>query len=92
MTNYKDAGVDIDVANEGLRKIKSHVASTFNKYTLSDIGSFGGCFNLPINKYKDPVLVSSVDGVGTKLLLASLSSTNLNIFLESLYVPPAPPP
>ena len=76
MTNYKQAGVDIDAANEGLRKIKSHVSSTFNKYTLSDIGSFGGCFNLPINKYKDPVLVSSVDGVGTKLLIASLSDTH----------------
>ena len=74
MTNYKDAGVDIDVANEGLKRIKKHVSSTFNKYTLSDIGSFGGCFNLPINKYKNPVLVSSVDGVGTKLLIAALSA------------------
>ena len=72
MTNYKDAGVDIDAANEGLSRIKKHVSSTFNKYTLSDIGSFGGCFNLPINKYKNPVLVSSVDGVGTKLLIASV--------------------
>ena len=76
MTNYKEAGVDIDAANEGLHKIKSHVSSTFNKYTLSDIGSFGGCYNLPIDKYKNPVLVSSVDGVGTKLLLASLSNTH----------------
>ena len=76
MTNYKEAGVDIDAANEGLRKIKSHVSSTFNKYTLSNIGSFGGCFNLPVDKYKNPVLVSSVDGVGTKLLLASLSNTH----------------
>ena len=55
MTNYKEAGVDIDTANEGLRKIKSHVSSTYNKYTLSDVGSFGGCFNLPINEYKNPV-------------------------------------
>ena len=73
MTTYKDAGVDIDVANEGLKRIKKHVSSTFNKYTLSDIGSFGGCFNLPVDKYKNPVLVSSVDGVGTKLLIAALS-------------------
>ena len=73
MTNYKDAGVDIDAANEGLERIKKHVGSTFNKYTLSDIGSFGGCFNLPLNQYKSPVLVSSVDGVGTKLLIAALS-------------------
>ncbi|MAZ68895.1 MAG: phosphoribosylformylglycinamidine cyclo-ligase [Candidatus Marinimicrobia bacterium] len=74
MTDYKEAGVDIDVANEGLSRIKKHVKSTFNKYTLSDIGSFGGCFNLPISNYKDPVLISSVDGVGTKLILASLSN------------------
>jgi len=74
MTTYKDAGVDIDVANEGLSRIKKHVNKTFNKYTLSDIGSFGGCFNLPTEKYENPVLVSSVDGVGTKLLIASLAN------------------
>ena len=45
MTTYKEAGVDIDKANDGLKKIKKHINSTFNKYTLSDIGSFGGCFN-----------------------------------------------
>ena len=74
MTNYKDAGVDIDTANRGLKRIKSHVSKTFNKYTLSDIGSFGGCFNLPASKFRNPVLVSSVDGVGTKLLLASMAN------------------
>ena len=74
MTDYKEAGVDIDAANEGLSRIKKHVNSTFNKYTLSDIGSFGGCFNLPADDYKNPVLVSSADGVGTKLLIASLSN------------------
>jgi len=74
MTTYKDAGVDIDKANAGLKKIKKHVSNTFNKYTLSDIGSFGGCFNLPKDKYDEPVLVSSVDGVGTKLLIANLAN------------------
>ena len=44
MTTYKDAGVDIDAANQGLTKIKKHVNSTYNKYTLSDVGGFGGCF------------------------------------------------
>ena len=73
MTTYKEAGVDIDIANEGLKRIRKHVSSTFNQYTLSDIGSFGGCFNLPLN-YKNPVLVSSVDGVGTKLLVASMAN------------------
>ena len=74
MTTYKEAGVDIDIANEGLKRIRKHVSSTFNQYTLSDIGSFGGCFSLPLNQYKNPVLVSSVDGVGTKLLIATLSN------------------
>ncbi len=74
MTTYKDAGVDIDAANTGLKKVKKHAKTTFNKYTLSDIGSFGGCFSFPSHKYHNPVLVSSVDGVGTKLLLANLAN------------------
>ena len=74
MTTYKDAGVDIDAANTGLKKVKKHAKTTFNKYTLSDIGSFGGCFNFPKEDYNNPVLVSSVDGVGTKLLLANLAN------------------
>ena len=73
MTTYKDAGVDIDAANTGLKKVKKHAKTTFNKYTLSDIGSFGGCFSFPKQDYINPVLVSSVDGVGTKLLLANLA-------------------
>jgi len=74
MTTYKDAGVDIDAANTGLKKVKKHAKTTFNKYTLSDIGSFGGCFSFPSKDYDNPVLVSSVDGVGTKLLLANLAN------------------
>ena len=74
MTTYKEAGVDIDAANKGLKEIKKHVQSTYNKYTLSEIGGFGGCFNFDFNQYKNPVLVSSVDGVGTKLLIASLTN------------------
>jgi len=79
MTTYKEAGVDIDKANDGLKRIKKHVGSTFNKYTLSDIGSFGGCFNLNVKNYNDPVLVSSVDGVGTKLLIANLANKHNTI-------------
>ena len=79
MTTYKDAGVDIDAANEGMKRIKSHVTSTYNKYTLSDLGSFGGCFNIPSDKYDNPVLVSSVDGVGTKLLVATLAQKHSTI-------------
>jgi len=79
MTTYKEAGVDIDVANTGLSKIKKHVNNTYNKYTLSDVGGFGGCFNFDFKKYKNPVLVSSVDGVGTKLLIASLANKHNTI-------------
>ena len=79
MTTYKEAGVDIDAANEGMQRIKSHVTSTYNKYTLSDLGSFGGCFNIPQNEYKNPVLVSSVDGVGTKLLVATLAQKHSTV-------------
>ena len=74
MTTYKDAGVDIDAANIGLKKVKKHAKTTFNKNPLSDIWSFWGCVSFPKNDYENPVLVSSVDGVGTKLLLANLSN------------------
>ena len=79
MTTYKDAGVDIDAANKGLTKIKKHVNSTYNKYTLSDVGGFGGCFEFDFTKFKNPVFVSSVDGVGTKLLIATLSGIHHTI-------------
>ena len=79
MTTYKEAGVDIDAANAGLSKIKKHVNDTYNKYTLSDVGGFGGCFNFDFKEYKNPVLVSSVDGVGTKLLIASLANKHNTI-------------
>ena len=68
---YKKAGVDIDAAQETMDRIKSHVRSTFTRDTISDIGLFGGLTSLQrIKKYKDPVLVQSIDGVGTKLMIA----------------------
>lgn len=67
---YKEAGVDIDSAEESLRRIKSLIGTTFNASTLSDIGSFGGLFELDTAAFKKPVLVSSTDGVGTKLKVA----------------------
>ena len=66
--SYKDAGVDIDEADRAVSDIRRMARSTFTKGVLTDIGSFGGCFALP--KMKQPVLVSSVDGVGTKLKIA----------------------
>ena len=67
-TSYKDAGVDIDEADRAVSAIRKMARATFTKGVLTDIGSFGGCFALP--KMKHPVLVSSVDGVGTKLKIA----------------------
>src|SRR5512142_3042685 len=67
---YADAGVDIDRANRTKQRIKYLAHKTFTKGVLSEIGSFGGMFAVDRKKYKDPVQVSSVDGVGTKLKIA----------------------
>lgn len=67
---YRDAGVDIDKANEAKKKIKELARSTFNRNVLSEIGSFAGQYRLDLGSYAKPVLVSSADGVGTKLKIA----------------------
>jgi phosphoribosylformylglycinamidine cyclo-ligase len=66
--SYKDAGVDIDEAERAVSAIRRMARATFTKGVLTEIGSFGGCFALP--RMRQPVLVSSVDGVGTKLKIA----------------------
>jgi phosphoribosylformylglycinamidine cyclo-ligase len=67
--SYKDAGVDIDAGNDFVEAIKSDVKSTFDKNVIGGIGSFAGAYALPTG-YKEPVLLSATDGVGTKLKLA----------------------
>lgn len=67
---YKDAGVDIDAGNRFVDMIKPLVKATSRPEVLSDIGGFGGLFSFHADKYKQPTLVSSTDGVGTKLKLA----------------------
>lgn len=67
---YADAGVDIERANRTKQRIKYLAHKTFNRGVLSEIGGFGGLFSIDKRKYRDPVLVSSVDGVGTKLKIA----------------------
>lgn len=67
---YADAGVNIDTANRTKQRIKYLAHKTFTKNVLSEIGSFGGMFAVDKKKYDEPVLVSSVDGVGTKLKIA----------------------
>jgi phosphoribosylformylglycinamidine cyclo-ligase len=68
---YKEAGVDIDAGEESARRIKSLAARTATSQVLSQVGSFGGLFRLAGCPEKDPVLVSSVDGVGTKMKVAA---------------------
>lgn len=70
---YVQAGVDIDAANRTKRVIKDLVRSTFGPGNIGELGGFGGLFAPPWRDYQEPVLVSSVDGVGTKLKLAFLS-------------------
>jgi phosphoribosylformylglycinamidine cyclo-ligase len=67
--SYKDAGVDIDAGNEFVEAIKSDVKSTFDSNVIGGIGSFAGAYALP-GGYKEPVLLSATDGVGTKLMIA----------------------
>src|SRR6187549_920470 len=71
--DYKASGVDIDAGNEAVRRIRGLARSTFTKGVLSDIGSFGGLFRLDLSRMTDPVLVSSADGVGTKLKVAFMT-------------------
>ena len=69
---YRDAGVDIDAGNESVSMIKDCVRATYRPEVLGDLGGFGGLFALNTKDYKEPVLVSGTDGVGTKLRLAFL--------------------
>ena len=68
--SYRDAGVDIDAGNELVERIKPAVKSTNREGVLTGLGGFGGLFQLDVKRYKEPLLVSGTDGVGTKLLLA----------------------
>ena len=67
---YKDAGVDIDAGSDLVERIKPLVKRTMRPEVLAGLGGFGGLFALPPNRYRQPVLVSGTDGVGTKLKLA----------------------
>jgi phosphoribosylformylglycinamidine cyclo-ligase len=77
--SYSDAGVSIDAANRATEKIKQLARATFNARTLSEIGSFGGMFDGAFPNLKQPVLVASADGVGTKLKVAFLTGTHNTI-------------
>ncbi|MCX6169038.1 MAG: phosphoribosylformylglycinamidine cyclo-ligase [Ignavibacteriales bacterium] len=73
---YKSSGVNIQAGDETVEKIKSLAKSTFNKNVLSGIGHFGAFYEVDLKRWKNPVLVSSVDGVGTKLKIAFAMDTH----------------
>ena len=68
--SYRDAGVDIDAGNSLVERIKPHAAATRRPEVMAGLGGFGALFELPTDRYQQPVLVSGTDGVGTKLKLA----------------------
>lgn len=70
MKTYKDAGVDIEAGEDLVRRIRRRVRSTFSPQVLTDIGAFGAFYRADFKGFRKPVLVSSVDGVGTKLKIA----------------------
>ena len=72
MATYKESGVDIDAGEELIRRIKKPLRSTFDSNVLTDIGMFGAFYRADFKGITRPVLVSSVDGVGTKLKIASM--------------------
>jgi phosphoribosylformylglycinamidine cyclo-ligase len=80
--SYKDAGVDIDSANQFIEKIKPLIKSTFRKEVKGTIGDFAGIFNLDTARYKTPLLVSSTDGVGTKLKIAQMMNKHDTIGID----------
>ena len=81
-TTYAAAGVDIEEANATKRRIKSLVRSTFRAEALMDIGGFGGLFAPRWDAYEEPVLVSSVDSVGTKLKIAFLTGNHRTVGID----------
>jgi len=81
-SRYTDAGVDIDKGNELVSRIKKIVAPTFGRGVLTDIGGFSGLFAIGADQFNDPVLVSSTDGVGTKLNIAKLCNKHDTIGID----------
>lgn len=81
---YESAGVNIDAGYEGVRRIKKHVESTRRPEVLGGLGSFGGLFDLSSFSYKEPVLVSGTDGVGTKLLIAQETGIHDTIGIDAV--------
>lgn len=79
---YRDSGVDIDRAKQAKERIKELARSTFNSAVLSDIGAFAGLYRPDLSNFQKPVLVSSADGVGTKLKIAFLTGIHNTVGID----------
>ena len=80
--SYRDAGVNIDAADEGLSRVKEAIKRTFDTNVLRDIGTFGAMYQFDTANMEQPVLVSSVDGVGTKLKLAFMTGKHDTVGID----------
>ena len=79
---YKDSGVDIDEGNKLITNIAQITETTSNEGSIGELGGFGGLFDLKKFRFKDPILVSSTDGVGTKLQLAIKTKSYFNVGID----------
>lgn len=82
MTTYREAGVDSESGDEFVKRIASRVRTTFRKEVIGELGGFGGLFRFPSERFKEPVLVSGTDGVGTKLKIAKLLERHNTIGID----------
>ena len=82
MTNYKEAGVDVEAGYKAVNLMKSHVKKTLRPEVLTEIGGFGGLFSLEGMNFEKPVLVSGTDGVGTKLKIAFLMDKHYTVGID----------
>ncbi|MCI5209247.1 MAG: phosphoribosylformylglycinamidine cyclo-ligase, partial [Candidatus Electrothrix sp. ATG2] len=81
-SKYSEAGVDIDKGNAFVSRIKDIVSATHSRTVLDDIGGFSGLSSIGNANYKDPVLIASTDGVGTKLKIAQLCNKHDTIGID----------
>ena len=79
---YKDSGVDITKGNQLIEKIKPIAKATLRPGVLAGLGGFGAMFEIPIDRYKNPVLISGTDGVGTKLMVAEMLNKHNTIGID----------
>src|SRR3954469_11657723 len=81
-TTYKQAGVDIEAGDALVERIKPMARATVRPEVISGVGGFGGLFAIPPGKYKEPVLVSGTDGVGTKLKIAFQAQRHATVGID----------